>query len=167
MGLTNGLIGTRILLVPKGESSRYADVQTVKDFRELETTGGFGVGWYDIDVWQRNDLQHVAVGGDWSVIFKMLENHDRGIDYFSRGATEIVANARDYPELEIEPRLALVYERDFIFYLSESNAQYRGALEKALLDMKREGEIEELLQKHMGQALGALNLDQRIRLQLQ
>ncbi|MDJ0832994.1 MAG: hypothetical protein QNJ69_05690 [Gammaproteobacteria bacterium] len=167
IGLTNGLIGTRILLVPRGESYRYANVNSLQDLREIDVVGAFGTGWYDVKVWTRNELKHVTVDGDWEPIFNMLASRQRGIDYFSRGATEIVANARDYPELEIEPRLALVYDRDFIFYLSPATARYRDALEQALKDMQLEGDFERLQQKHWGENLGVLALDRRIRLNLE
>ena len=166
VGLTNGLIGTRILLVPRGESNRYANVRSLQDFRELDLVGAFGTGWYDVKVWERNKLRFMTVDGDWDPIFPMLASRKRGIDYFSRGANEVVANARDYPDLEIEPRLALVYDRDFIFYLSPSTARYRDALEQALQDMRREGEFERLQQKHWGEILGELDLERRIRLDL-
>ena len=167
VGLTNGLIGNRILLIPSGQGAVYDSVQNLEDFRNLEKVGAFGKGWFDVKVWTANGLPYQEIDGEWRVIYDMLAKGDRGLDYFSRGFTEIVGEAAEHPTLEIEKHLVLIYNRDFYFYLSSSAAQYKDTLEAALLKAQTDGLIDELVQKYWADSFTKLNMDARIQIELE
>ena len=166
IGLTNNLIGQRILLIPKGAASDYSTVKNLDDFRALKKTGGFGINWFDVGVWETNNLNFVIIDGEWRVIYDMVASQKRGIDYLSRGATEILGEAKLHPRLEIEPRLILEYDRDVRFYLNKQSAHLKGILEESLNKARQSGLIDKLLKKHYGEIFTRLRFDKRIRLRL-
>ncbi|MBF0224313.1 MAG: hypothetical protein HQK76_02560 [Desulfobacterales bacterium] len=162
--LTNGLIGHRILLIPKGRQSIYQNVKTLDDFKKLNKVGGFGQNWFDVAVWKYNQLPYIEVQGAWQVIYNMLNAENRGIDYFSRGIFEILPEAKKHPYLDIESHLVFVYQRDFRFYLSKNAAHLKKSLEEVLLIAKNNGLMEKLIQKHWKNDLDALGFNQRVKL---
>jgi hypothetical protein len=167
VGLTNGLIGQRILLIPPEKEEIYASVQTLDDFRRLEKVGAFGKNWFDAQVWAANGLKYEEIDGEWRVIYNMVAEGNRGLDYFSRGFTEVVGDAAEHPNLKIESHLVLIYNRDFYYYLSSSAAPYKEVLQKALLQAQTSGLINELVQKYWANSFAKLNMDKRIKIELE
>lgn len=119
IGLTNGLIGKRVFLIRADEQMLFDYVEDLESLRESGLVAAFGQGWYDSKVWQANDLKYKEQGGNWLSIYPKLVNY-RDYDYFPRGINEIVKEAHRNPRLQIESNLVLEYQRDFIFYFSES-----------------------------------------------
>ena len=165
--LTKGFIGHRTLLIHPKDQSKFNDVQTLDDFRELGLVAGLGEGWFDIDVWHANDLPYRIQPGNWKVIFQKVAKR-RDYDYFPRGANEIVDEAAAHPNLTIEENLALIYDRDFQFYLSATGpaTTYTELLREALTRAQAGSTIDKLVRKHWSGNLEILNLDQRRTLRL-
>ncbi len=65
VGLTNGLIGVRILFIKSGDQHLYDKVRNLDDFRNLNLIGGLGRGWYSVDVWKENGLKYKEHPGNW------------------------------------------------------------------------------------------------------
>lgn len=166
IGLTNNLIGQRILLIPKGAASEYSTVNNLDDFRALKKSGGFGKNWFDVGVWESNNLKHVTFDGNWRIIYNMVASRRRNVDYFSRAANEILYEVQLHPELEIEPRLLLLYERDVRFYLNKKSSHLKSILEQSLSKARKSGLIDKLVEKHYGNIFKQLRFDKRIRLHL-
>ena len=124
VGLTNKLIGKRILFIKKGEQSRYDSVESLADFRKLQRVAGMGKNWFDVKVWQQNKLLVKEHSGDWKEIFRMIPN-GWPYHYISRGVNEILTESIDYPELVIEQRLALIYDRRLCILLELSRIKSR------------------------------------------
>ncbi len=165
-GVTHGLIGQRVLLIPKGTEADYAGVRTLQDFTALHKTAGLGKGWFDTRIWQENGLQFSEQEGDWRLLYAKLASRARGIDYFPRGAQEVTSEATSHPELAIEPRLLLVYQRDIHFYLSRARADLKPVLEAALHKAEKSGLQQQLLNEFFGPALANLNLSKRVQINL-
>ncbi len=170
VGLTNGLIGQRIVFIKKGEQHLYDGVKNLEDFRNLDLVGGMGKKWFDVKVWEANNLRYKEHSGNWKSIFKMIPL-GRDYNYFSRGLNEILSEAEQYPDLAIEERLVLAYERDFIFYLSKTGenagAKYKEIIEHALKKAAANGLIERLVKKHWANDFKMLNYDNRTKIHLQ
>lgn len=166
VGITNGLIGRRVLFIPKNKQNLYEGVQTLKDFRKLGLIGAFGKNWFDVNVWQANKLEYIEIEGEWRVIYKMLSKGNRGVDYFSRGVNEILEEAKFHPYLDIEKKLLLIYDRDYRFYLSKSAKQYKKTLEAALRKAKKSGLMEKLVRQYWGKDLKQLDVDRRVAIYL-
>lgn len=166
VGITNGLIGHRILFIPKGAQSQYDEVKNLDDFRKLDKIGAFGNGWFDVKVWRANNLKLLEEDGDWKKIYKKLELGNRGIDYFSRGFHEILIEAKENDLLDIEKKIMLIYDRDFRFYLSKKDGNLKPILTKALEKAKATGMIDKLLRKHYEESYKVLNFDGRVKIPL-
>ena len=164
VNITNGLIGHRILLIPPESQADYAKVQNIEDFRNLEKVGAFGKGWFDVQIWAANHLVYEEIDGEWRKIYEMLAREDRGIDYFSRGFTEIVAEAEAHPDLAIESDLVFIYDRDFLFYLTPSNAEYAPMIEDALQQAEASGLIDELIYQYWQDDFAKLDLENRTKI---
>lgn len=169
VGITNGLIGNRILFIKDGDQPLYDKVNTLDDFRNLKLVGGMGEKWFDVNVWKANNLLYQEEPGTWQSIFKKIPL-GRDYNYFSRGLNEILVEAEQYPNLAIEKRLVLVYERDFRFYLSKTGphagAKYKEALQNAFEKAEKSGTIERMVRKYWAEALETLDFDNRIKLNL-
>jgi len=169
VGLTRGLIGQRILLIRRGNQHLFDKVSTLEDFRNLNLVGAMGENWFDVKVWQANNLKYNEQRGNWQAIFKMLD-FKRGFDYFPRGMNEILIEAEKYPNLEIEKNLVLIYDRDFRFYLSKTGpnagAKNKEILEKAMQKARVTGLIDRLVKKYWGDDFRKLNFDKRTKILL-
>lgn len=164
--LTNGLIGMRVLMVPKASEEAYAKVHSLEDLRVLNKVGGAGEGWFDVELWQLNSLPLVVRKGDWNHLFRMVAAGDRGVDYIIRGAHEAMTDLQANPELVVEPHLLLTHERDMRFYLGPSNAALGPILEKALAQADRSGLKKRLVAEYLWPALNGLKIESRQRLAL-
>jgi len=165
VGLTEGLIGQRVLLIRKNDQSLFDGITTLEQFRQLNLTAGLGQGWYDSDVWKLNNLAYKEQDGPWNIIYKMLKP-GRDYDYFPRGMSEIVFESRQHPDLKTEDNLILKYDRNFKFYLSNKASHYQQAIEQALLESQKSGLIGELISKHMSDGFNKLNYNKRIIIEL-
>ncbi len=160
--LTQGLIGQRVMLIPKGDEAVYERVKTLDDLKVTGKVAGLGQGWFDADVWKESGLKVMEQAGDWKQLYPMLASKTRGVDYFPRGATEIVAEAHANPDLAIEPRLLLVYPRDFGFYLSKPHAALKPVIEAALEKAEKSGLQKKLIAEFFGASIASLNINKRI-----
>lgn len=160
IGLTNNLIGKRLLLIRPQDQPVFDQVEQLSDLARLNLVAGLGEGWYDVDVWQANDLPMNEHIGQWRSIYPML-SWRRVFDYFPRGMNEIIADAESYPDLAIEKNLVLEYERDFIFYLSPHSSNLEGVLTRAVTSARDSGLMDALIQKYWGEDFDAVNYSQR------
>jgi len=166
--LTNGLIGHRILFIGKGRQQEYDTVNTLEDFRKLNKVGAFGRNWYDVDVWKYNNLKYIERDGAWRPkIYKQIGAGNRGVNYFSRGYFEIVGEYKTYNQyVDIEQRLALIYDRDFVYYLSKPAEKYKKILEEALVNARETGLMDRLMKKHMAESFDAIDLSKRVKIHM-
>lgn len=168
-GLTNKLIGKRILFIKEDDQPLYDEVNNLQDFRNLGLVGVMGKNWFDVDVWKENNLKYKEEDGSWKSIFERIP-YARGLDYFSRGINEILTESLEYPDLAIEQRLVLIYDRDFLFYLSKkgthAGAPYKEIIEQAIKQAKNSGLIDRLIEKHWGYDFRILGLDERVKIHL-
>lgn len=170
IGLTKGLIGKRLLLIKKGEQHLYDGVKNLDDFRSLNLVAGMGSKWFDINIWNKNNLKYKKCSGNWKSIFKMIP-YGRDYNYISRGINEIVAEQKQYPNLEIETNLLLIYDRDIRFYLSKTGknagAKYKDVVELAIKNAEKSGLIDRLVTKYWAEDFKDLNYDKRIKIHLE
>ncbi len=166
VGITDNLIGHRILLIPRGKQHLYNAVNNLDDFRKTGLAGGFDESWFDVEVWNANNLKIYELDGAKRLIYRMVAEKNRGVDYFSRGFNEIITDAAAHPDLDIEKRLMLIYDRDFLFYLSPSTVKYKKILEDSLGKAKSSGLMNKLIRRHWAKAFTQLNFDKRVKIYL-
>ncbi|MDG9667692.1 hypothetical protein ONV78_08120 [Hahella sp. CR1] len=159
--ITNGLISKRIMLIPEGRQAIYDQVRDLEDFRNLNKVAAIGKAWYDRRVWEHNRLPVMIFDGDWTAAFRPLAQGNRGIDYFPRGANEIIRESHKYPGLDIEKNLLLQYQSDFYFYLSHDAQSHVDAMTDSMNRARSSGLIDRLIEKYWGEDLAELKLSQR------
>ncbi|ABC31481.1 conserved hypothetical protein [Hahella chejuensis KCTC 2396] len=159
--ITNGLISKRVLLIPEGRQAVYDQVRDLDSFRALDKVAAIGKTWYDRQVWEHNRLPVMVFDGDWTAAFRPLAQGNRGIDYFPRGANEIIRESHKYPGLDIEKNLLLQYQSDFYFYLSHDAKAHVDAMTNSMERARSSGLIDRLIEKYWGEDLAELNLSQR------
>jgi hypothetical protein len=157
--LTDGLIGTRILLIAPGDK-RFQAIDGLDALRRSGLVAGLGRGWQDVAIWDHNGLHRYEHNGDWNDLFRLLASRSRGVDYLPRGANEILDEAAAHPELAIEPHLLLRYQSDFYFYTRD--ADLAQLLTYALLRLKADGRLAKLFEHYFRPAMTTLQLDQRV-----
>lgn len=162
-GLTNGLIGQRLMLIRKNNQYRFDGIDSHNDIRMKGLHTALGRQWFDVDVWRANDLPYVLVDGNWKRMFTLLKKGR--VDYLSRSVIEIRQEQKEHPELVVEKNLMLVYDRDYRFYLSRSGpvngAQYYHQLQDALRQAKASGLIDTLVKKYWSDDFRQLDYFQR------
>jgi len=167
VGMTNNIVGHRILFIPKGTQHEYEHVRTLEDFRLLGKVAGMGDAWADVAIWRANKLPVYAKGGNWKHLYSMVVSSQRGVDYLSRGAQEIAKEWRLYPDLEVEQKLVFVYPKDHILYVTPKDPELRDLLEVALLKAESSGLIRETIRNHYPEMYQfPVNLQNRKVLQL-
>lgn len=170
IGLTNGLVGKRILFIRAEDQPLYSAVNNLDDFRNLNFVAAIGKGWFDRQVWSLNELPYKIKHGNWKTVFKMIPKH-RSFDYVSRGVNEIHVEAKEHPHLSIEEKLVLIFERDFKFYLSNTGDHpglpYSDIINTAMNQAKDSGLIDKLVKKYWRDAFEMLNYKQRTKIKLQ
>lgn len=164
VGLTDGLIGQRVLLIRPEDQEWFAQIEQLDDLRQQAIHTALGKRWFDVKVWQMNQLPYVTVDGNWRTMFTLLKKGR--VDYLSRSVLEVIQESREHPSLVIEKSLLLVYDRDYRFYLSHKAAHFKPLLEEALSQAKRSGLIQRLVESHWQQDFKQLRLDQRQSLKL-
>lgn len=169
--LTGGTMGQRVLMIPPGAAPEYSSVKSLDDFRKLGKIGAFGANWFDIDVWQANNLRYQVVDGDWSRIYNMLllprwKRLPEPFDYFSRSVSEVLFELTANPELEVEPNLLFIYDRDFNFYISDKSDHLKPILEHSLQLAIESGLRDKLINQYFSDQLAELGLNKRVRLML-
>ncbi|MCG6202311.1 hypothetical protein [Psychromonas antarctica] len=169
VGLTEGLIGKRVLLIKKGEQPLYNGVKNLQDFKKLNLVAGMGKAWFDVNIWEKNNLKYKESSGNWKSIFKMIP-YGRDYNYISRGLNEVTNDAKKYPELQIENKLIFIYDRDFCFYLSKkginAGAKYQKIIDRAIKHAQKSGLIHRLVNKYWSNTLTTLNYEKRIKIHL-
>ncbi len=166
IGLINKLIGKRIFFIRNEDKGMFSDVNNIRDLKEKNKIGAMGKDWFDIIVWEENDLKYFEYSGNWRDIYKHLKFKTLNIDYFSRGLNEIYTESLNNPELAIERHLMLIYDRDYIFYLNQSLDNYSEIIENALKQAKEDGIIDNLLNKYWSETFKKLKISNRKKIYL-
>lgn len=164
--LTNGMVGQRVLMIRPQDQHLFDQVRTLDDLQGLGLRAGMGRDWAEQEIWQRNGLAVTSPSGDWRRLFDMLSVGGRDVDYIPRALSEILIDAPAHPDLAVEHKLLLVYDRDVRFYLSPLAAGLAPVLERGLRRLRESGELEMLLDKHFGRSLSIMHVERRTVLHL-
>lgn len=166
-GLTAGMIGQRVLMIRPEDQVLFDDVENLDDFRALNLKAGFGQGWIDSRIWAANNLDFYEELGNWQVMFRKLLRGRTDFDYLSRSVKEVLPELAAYPELALEQRLLLQYDRSEVFYVSPHRPKLHRAFARALQDMEADGRLAELFNRHFGHIRTGLQIDQRTVIELE
>lgn len=161
IGVTQGLMGQRILLIRHGDQAKFSGVRNLADLKALGVVGGFGAGWYDLEIWRANDLPAYAQDGDWPVLYRMVASGQRGVDYLALGAAQVLYEASQHPEVAVERSLVLDYGADLIFYVSPHRAELAQPLARGMATIEADGRLAGLIDRYFGRSIRQLDLGAR------
>ena len=160
-----GMLGYRLLLIHKNDAARFAQVNDLEQLRQL--TGGFGNQWGDFSVFASNQLPVVGMANP-NTLLAMLNKHR--FDYFHRGLHEAWADlqthAQEFPDLMVEPHLALVYDLPVYFTFNQANQQLKHRFEDGLAQLQADGSLRALFLRHYGKIAEQAQLQKRTLIKL-
>jgi len=157
--LHQGMLGYRLLLIRRDQAERFARVQTLEDLRQLR--GGFGSQWGDFSVFAANGLPVVGMANPNNLLAMLSQGR---FDYYHRGLHEAwsdLAHHPEYPNLMVEPHLALVYPMPVYFTFHRHDQALRQRFEEGLRLIQADGSLEALFQRHFGAIADRAGLSRR------
>lgn len=160
--IDRGLFGWRLLLVRRGESSRFAGVRDLEGLRRFVMLQGDE--WPDTAVLRDNQLR-VASTASWRRLFEMLG--EGAGDAFPRSVEEIWWELKNFaPRFEVEPHLALRYPSAMYYFTSRGNARLAQALARGLERLVASGEFQRAFHRHHAGLLARAAMERRTVLSL-
>lgn len=160
-----GMLGYRLLLIHQDAAARFAQVNNLEQLRQL--SGGFGNQWGDFGVFAGNQLPVVGMANPHTLL-AMLNKHR--FDYFHRGLheawAELQAHSEEFPDLMVEPHLALVYELPVYFTFNQRNQQLRQRFAEGLAQIQADGSLRALFLRHYGKIAEQAQLQKRTLIKL-
>lgn len=155
-----GMLGYRVLLIRRQDLAKFANVSSLADLRQF--TGGFGSQWGDFKVFERNHLPVVGTAIP-SALLAML-NAQR-FDYFHRALHEAWVEqekaSEEFPDLVVEPKLALVYDFPVYFFVNRANPLLAKRLLEGFKIARQTNALKNLFIKHYGDLVEKAQLSQR------
>lgn len=134
-----GLMSHRILLIRKGDQSRFDRVNSLSDFQQL--TLGQVKTWQDSDILEKAGFNVVKITKKQG-LFYMLDGGR--FDGFPRGANEAWNEMAAFPtlQLEVEKKLVLIYPLPTYFFVSKHRPQVAKDVEAGLEQAIRDGSFD-------------------------
>ena len=129
--ILRGLLGYRVLLIRKQRQAEFAAVRSLAELRRFRL--GLGSHWADLPLLQYNGFQVMATPR-YESLFAMLA---RGrFDAFPRGVNEawqeLAEQQGTFPDLRVEPALALYYPWPVYFFVRRDNQPLADRLDRAV-----------------------------------
>ena len=158
--ILRGLLGYRVLLIRKQRQAEFAAVRSLAELRRFRL--GLGSHWADLPLLQYNGFQVMATPR-YESLFAMLA---RGrFDAFPRGVNEawqeLAEQQGTFPDLKVEPTLALYYPWPVYFFVRRDNQPLADRLHRGLMRAQADGSLQRLFMEHHGNLLQQANLAKR------
>ncbi len=158
--ILRGLLGYRVLLIRKQQQAEFAAVRSLAELRRFRL--GFGSHWADLPLLQYNGFQVMATPR-YESLFAMLA---RGrFDAFPRGVNEawqeLAEQQGSFPDLVVEPTLALHYPWPVYFFVRRDNQALAERLHLGLMRAQADGSLQRLFMEYHGNLLQQANLAKR------
>ena len=134
-----GLMSHRILLIRKGDQSRFDRVNSLSDFQQLSL--GQVKTWQDSDILEKAGFNVVKITKKQG-LFYMLDGGR--FDGFPRGANEAWNEMAAFPalQLDVEKKLVLIYPLPTYFFVSKHRPQVAKDVEAGLEQAIRDGSFD-------------------------
>ena len=158
--ILRGLLGYRVLLIRKQRQAEFAAVRSLAELRRFRL--GLGSHWADLPLLQYNGFQVMATPR-YESLFAMFA---RGcFDAFPRGVNEawqeLAEQQGTFPDLRVEPTLALYYPWPVYFFVRRDNQPLADRLHRGLMRAQADGSLQRLFMEHHGNLLQQANLAKR------
>ncbi|MCJ2164879.1 amino acid ABC transporter substrate-binding protein [Pseudodesulfovibrio sp. S3] len=154
------LLSYRLLLINCRDMDRFAKIDSLQALKQLK--GGTGLQWTITEVHRRHGFTLVT-GNDYEGLFSMLDSGR--FDYFSRGINEIFTEYETrkerFPDMCIEPTLALYSPSPSYFFVSPAYPKLADRIRRGMEIISANGELDALFQKHFGADIARAKLKER------
>lgn len=163
--IDRGISGYRVALTNKKRKNSYCAINNKEGIRKAIIAQG--IGWLDSDILKYNGLNVYTIA-NYKSIFEML-SLDR-VDLFFRGINEIKAEYETervtYPNLVIEPCIALYYPLPRFFVTDKNNIKNADRIEKGLKIAFEDGSFIKLWEEYFRDSIELVNLQSRTLIKL-
>lgn len=154
--LDKGLNGWRLLLIRKSDVARFATMTAPAALKKLRMAQGHD--WPDTSLLIHNGFK-VQTAQHPPALFELLLRNR--VDAFPRSVIEAFREQQNYPELTVEPHVALVYPAAVYFFVNRHNTELASRLELGLARIKASGEFDRLFEQRYGESIKAAKLAER------
>jgi len=155
-----GILGYRLLVVRRDDLERFKDIQDLESLKSLRA--GSGLQWTTTTVLQQSGF-NVVTGRTRRGLYGMLDR-DR-FDYFPRGVNEIYAELETmknvYPDIRVEPSLALYFPTPSYFFVSPRNPGLADRIRRGLEILIKNGEFDAMFDAAYGEAIARAKIGNR------
>ncbi|MFV0598076.1 substrate-binding periplasmic protein [Shewanella sp.] len=144
--LFKGLLGNRLLIIRKTDETRFANVKTLADFKQLKA--GQNRYWPDASILEANGLP-VVTSYQYTNLYPMLEGGR--FDYLALGAQEIGDELASHPDpaLKIDTHILLQYRSPAYFFVSPKRPELAAAILAGLENMISDGSFDEMFNREL------------------
>lgn len=140
--ILKGLMGYRILIIPKNKKAKFPDDLTIDNLKKIHL--GQGHNWPDSKILSSNGFS-VITGYD-NYLFSMLKKGR--FDGYPRAIHEPWLEIANEPELMVEDRLMIKYAAPIFFFVNKSNHRLQERLTFGLNELLTTGEFEQFFLNH-------------------
>lgn len=155
-----GLLGHRIFIIRKGDQSKFDQVTTLEQLKQIPL--GQGRFWGDTAILKHNNLNVVDPVKYQSLVY-MLEGGR--FDFFPRAVYEPWAEVKNFKELDltVEKSILLIYPFGMYYYVKKGNEQLAADIRQGFENAWADGSYDELFFNHpmIRDALSNANLGAR------
>jgi hypothetical protein len=158
--IMKGLLGYRILIIREADREKFAAIKTPKQLQALRL--GIPETWADAELFRRNGYT-VVEKGSFDDLFTRLRDNE--FDYVSFGANEVdsvfAERASKAGGLAIDSSLLVYYPFPVVFYVNADNPALAQRVTQGLKTISTNGTLDKIFERHYGEQLAALKLNER------
>lgn len=144
------LLDYRVLLIDGKNAERFAKIKTYEQLKQLRF--GLMAQWTTTQILQAQQF-NVITSSFYEGLFGMLM--EGRFDVFLRGLSEVTQElaiqGAVYPDLMIQPTLAVHLPMPVYFFVSPHNPKLRNRIEAGLKRMQADGSFDELFDQYHGE----------------
>jgi len=161
ISLHKDLLDYRVLLIDSKKAELFSGIRSYEQLKLLRF--GLMEQWTTTKILQAQSF-NVVTSTYYEGLFDMLM-HDR-FDVFLRGLSEVASElsiqGANYPNLMIEPTLAVHLPMPVYFFVSPKTPRLKERIETGLMRMQADGSFDELFELHHGGNVKSLLKNKRI-----
>lgn len=163
--IDRGVSGYRIAFTNQNRKNSYCAITNKEALSKVIIAQG--IGWLDSDILKYNGL-NVYTLSNYKSIFEMVSLNR--VDLFFRAINEIKAEYETeyvtYPNLVIEPCIALYYPLPRFFVTDKNNIENANRIEKGLQMAFEDGSFNKLWEEYFRDSIELVNLSNRTLIKL-
>ncbi|BCS88337.1 hypothetical protein [Pseudodesulfovibrio sediminis] len=155
-----GLLGYRLLLVHRDRLPYLGNVKDIEHLKKFRAGGG--TQWTTTAILNKAGF-NVITSSHYDGLFGMLASHR--FEIFPRGINEIYLelkeNKKKYPELRVEPTLALYFPTPSYFFISPKHPELADRIRRGMEILLKTGVLDQLFEREFNTVIAQANLKSR------